>query len=100
LELYESARAYDAAWQAAKAQFDANVARAAQARAGILPQAGLAAGVTRSSYENSTPPPAATDRSFTTQQASVNASQPLWRPANWATYRQGQRQAELAEFQL
>jgi len=100
LELYEAARAQDASWQAARAQYDANIARAAQARAGILPQAGLSAGVTRSHYENDTPPPAAVDRSFTTQQATVNASQPLWRPANWATYRQGQRQAELAEFQL
>lgn len=100
LELYEAARAYDAAWQAAKAQYDANLSRAAQARAGILPQAGLSAGVTRSSYENDTPAAAASDRNFTTQQATLNASQPLWRPANWATYRQGQRQAEVAEFQL
>ncbi|MGV3570116.1 MAG: TolC family outer membrane protein [Ramlibacter sp.] len=100
LELYEAARAHDAAWQAARAQYDANIARAAQARAGILPQAGLSAGITRSNYENDTPPPAVVDRSFTTQQATLNASQPLWRPANWATYRQGLRQAELAEYQL
>lgn len=97
LELYEAARAYDAAWQGAKAQYDASLARAAQARAGILPQAGLSAGVTRSAFENDNP---ATDRNFTTQQATLSASQPLWRPANWATYRQGQRQAELAEYQL
>ena len=34
LELYESARAYDAAWQSAKAQYDANLFRAEQAKAG------------------------------------------------------------------
>jgi outer membrane protein len=40
------------------------------------------------------------DRGFTTQQATLSASQPLYRPANLATYRQGERQIELAEYQL
>jgi outer membrane protein len=53
--------------------------------------------VTRSAFENDNP---ATDRNFTAQQVTVNASQPLYRPANVATYRQGQRQIELAEYQL
>jgi outer membrane protein len=97
LDLYEAARAYDATWQSARSQYDANVARGEQARAGILPQAGLSAGVTRSAFENDNP---ATDRNFTAQQVTVNASQPLYRPANVATYRQGQRQIELAEYQL
>ena len=47
LELYESARAYDATWQSAKAQYDANLYRAEQAKAGILPAAGLGASVSR-----------------------------------------------------
>jgi outer membrane protein len=101
LELYEAARAYDASWQSAKAQYDANIARGEQARAGILPQAALSAGVTRSSVQtgiSGLPRPTANE--FTTQQANVSASQPLYRPANVATYRQGQRQIELAEFQL
>jgi outer membrane protein len=97
LQLYESARAYDANWQSAQAQFNANVARADQSRAGLLPQAGLSAGVTRSAFDNNAPP---ADRSFTTQQANLSASQPLYRPANLSTYRQGQRQAELAAYQL
>ena len=96
LELYESARAYDATWQSAKSQYDANVFRAEQARAGLLPQAGLSAGITRSGIDNK---PGA-DRFFTTQNATLSASQPLYRPANLATYRQGQRQAELAAYQL
>jgi outer membrane protein len=97
MELYEAARAYDAAWQSAKSQYDASVARAAQARAGILPQAGLAAGVTRSVFD---PTPGQPNRNFTTRNASLSASQPLYRPANWATYEQGKLQAEAAEFQL
>ncbi|MEJ8836734.1 TolC family outer membrane protein [Ramlibacter sp. AN1133] len=103
LELYDAARAYDASWQSAKAQYDANVARGAQARAGILPQAALSAGVTRSLLETNVsgaPVNPAVDRGFTTQQATLSASQPLYRPANLATYRQGERQIELAEYQL
>ena len=103
LELYEAARAYDANWQSARSQYEANLARAAQTRAGILPQAALSAGVTRNDFELKTDPfasPPSVERSFTTQQATLSASQPLYRPANLATYRQGKRQAELAEFQL
>ena len=98
LELYESARAYDATWQSAKAQYDANLFRAEQARAGVLPSANLGAGVTRSNFENTfrrsrtaaSPP----------QSATVSASQPLYRPANFATWEQGKRQVELAQAQL
>jgi outer membrane protein len=85
LELYEAARAYDASWQSAKAQYDANIFRAEQARAGILPQAALSAGVTRSMLETNVtgaPVNPAVDRTFTTQQGTVSASQPLYRPAN------------------
>ena len=37
VELLNAARGYDAPWQSAKAQLDAAVARADQARAGLLP---------------------------------------------------------------
>jgi outer membrane protein len=97
LQLYESARAYDAAWQSAKAQYDANLFRAEQAKAGILPNANLGAGVTRSSFDNTVP---AVDRGITTQTATLSASQPLYRPANFATWEQGKRQVELAQAQL
>ena len=97
LELYESARAHDAAWQSAKAQYDANLARAEQARAGILPSANLASSISRSSLDVDNP---ATSRGFGTQSASIAASQPLYRPANWATYQQGLLQADLARAQL
>ena len=97
LELYESARAYDATWQSAKAQYDANLFRAEQAKAGILPSANLSAGATRSNVDNTVPP---IDRGVTTQSATVSASQPLYRPANFATWEQGKRQVELAQAQL
>jgi outer membrane protein len=97
LELYESARAYDATWQSAKAQYDANLFRAEQAKAGILPSANLGAGLTRSSFENTVPQ---VDRGITNQTATISASQPLYRPVNFATYQQGKRQVELAQAQL
>ncbi|MEP6825765.1 MAG: TolC family outer membrane protein, partial [Ramlibacter sp.] len=97
LELYESARATDAAWQSAKALYDANVFRAEQARAGLLPSANLSAGVSRTQFENTTP---TVDRGFSTHNATLSASQPLYRPANLATYAQSRRQIDLAFAQL
>jgi outer membrane protein len=103
LELYESARAYDATWQSAKAQYDANLFRAEQARAGILPSANLEAGATRSNFKEDIPTTdrvATIDSFLTRQSATLSAAPPLYRPANFATYRQGQRQVELAQAQL
>ena len=97
VELYESARAFDASYLSARLQYDANLARAAQSRAGILPSAGLAAGASRSNFESNSP---VSERSFNTQTATLSASQPLYRPANWASYEQGKKQLELARAQL
>ncbi|MEP6791696.1 MAG: TolC family protein, partial [Ramlibacter sp.] len=80
-QVYEAARAYDATWQSAKAQYDANLFRAEQAKAGILPSANLAAGVSRTNFDNSNPE---VNRGYGTQNATVSASQPLYRPANFA----------------
>jgi len=97
LEVYDAARGYDASWQSAKAQYDANLFRAEQARAGVLPQANLSAGVTRSKLDNTVPN---IELPYTTQTATASVSQPLYRPANFATYQQGKRQVVLAEAQL
>ena len=97
VELYESARAFDATYQSARLQYDANLARADQAKAGILPNAGLAAGASRTAFENTNPQ---VDRGFNTQTATVSAAQPLYRPANVATYQQGLRGIDLARAQL
>ena len=99
VELYESARAFDATYQSAKLQYDANLARADQARAGILPSAGLSAGASRVNVDNATST-ANGGASFNTQNATLSASQPLYRPGNWASYEQGFRQVDLARAQL
>ena len=97
VELYRSARDYDAAYQSSRSLYEANLAKADQAKAGILPSAGLSSGVTRTNFEINNP---VNTRDFTTQSATLNASQPLYRPGNWATYEQGKRQIELSEAQL
>jgi outer membrane protein len=99
IELYESARAYDATYQAARAQYDANLARAEQAKAGVLPQIGLTAGATAAEQELSTSA-LSTRRNLPTRSAGISATQPLYRPANWAAYEQGKRQADVAQATL
>ena len=103
-ELYESARGFDATYQGARAQYDASIARAAQAKAGILPAVGLTAGVTRSDLDidtlTGTSRGSSASRDFNTQNIGINATQPLYRPANWATYEQGKRQADIAQAVL
>jgi outer membrane protein len=95
--LYESAQRYDSAYQSARLQFDANVARADQARAGILPSVGLGASASRTGFENTNPN---VERSFNTQNGTLSASQPLYRPANRANYEQGFKLIEQSRAQL
>jgi outer membrane protein len=97
LDLYQSARGYDATYQSAKAQFDATLAKADQAKALLLPKAGMDLSSSRTNLESAA---AATDRVFGTQSATLSASQPLFRPADWATYTQGIKGAETASSAL
>ena len=98
MALHDAARQHDAALQAAQAQLQAARARAGQARAGLLPQAGLSGNITRSHLDVHL---GAIDnaRSLTQRSLNLNASQPLYRPANRITATQGERQMALAEMQ-
>jgi outer membrane protein len=100
VDLYESARGFDATFQSAKSQFDATLARADQAKAAVLPSANLALNASRSSQESTLEGSTTTDRSYGTQSATLSATQPLYRPGNWATYEQGKKQVDLAQAQL
>jgi outer membrane protein len=101
-DLYESARAYDATFLSAKAQFDANVALADQAKAGLLPTIGFSGTVSRTDFNLKYPSiaPASQERLLGNRQYGVNLSQPLYRPGNLATYNQGQKQLLIADAQL
>ena len=98
VDLYQSAKVYDASYQSAKSQYDATLARGEQAKAGLLPTVGLGVGANRTDVSSNT---AQFDRGgFGNQSATLSASQPLYRPANVATAEQGKKQAALARAQL
>jgi len=98
VDIYEMAKGHDATYQSARSQYEANLAKADQGKAALLPTVALSAGATRSQRDlNPTSTPSQTDYNYTTQTAGINASQPLYRPANLATYRQSQKGLELAE---
>jgi outer membrane protein len=103
VELYDAARGYDAAFQAARRLHDANQTKPEQARAGLLPAANLTGSVQRS-YLQAFPDlgggAANVDRIFGSNSATVSASQPLYRPANLITYNQSLKQLDLADAQL
>ncbi|ART48416.1 TolC family outer membrane protein [Acidovorax carolinensis] len=98
-QLVEAARGYDTVWQAAKLQLDAASSRAEQARAGLLPSAGLTAGVSRANTEVIRPRPKV-DFNGNTQNVGLSASQPLYRPANRINFQQGLRGIDVARAQL
>ena len=101
VDLYTAARAYDASYQSAKAQYDATLYKADQARALVLPKVGLTSGYSGSNYESKSLPGASTvDRGYTTQTAGISASHPLYHPADEATYQQSLRANDQATAAL
>ncbi|GAB3500512.1 TolC family outer membrane protein [Curvibacter fontanus] len=99
LALYDAARGHDAAYQSAKSQYEANLYKADQAKSALLPTVTLNASASNTQLRTEAGG-TTSDRGFDTQSASVNATQPLYRPGNLATYQQGTRQTDLAEAQL
>jgi outer membrane protein len=96
IELYEAARGYDATFLSARSQLEANQAKADQARAGLLPTVGLSS---RATWTNTDSSAAAASRNTNAQSVSVDASQPLFRPANKIAFEQGQRSLDVAQAQ-
>jgi outer membrane protein len=97
VELYDAARSFDASYQSAKSLYEANLAKAEQAKAGLLPTVGLGMGVNRTNIDSDID---TFERSYGNQSATLSASQPLYRPANVATAAQGKKSAEVALAQL
>ncbi|TSE30893.1 Outer membrane protein TolC [Tepidimonas thermarum] len=95
--LLEAAQAYDATYLAAKAQYEANRAKAEQARARVLPTVGLSAEAFVNRRDSSM---AALDDTFNNQTAKLAASHPLYRPGNRLEVEQAERSLQAAEAQL
>ena len=100
VEMYEAARGYDAGFISAKAQFEANLAKANQTLGGILPNIALSASASRTRFDLRNDGAAEQPRHFYgSGVAGVSLVQPLYRPAAWAAYRQGGRLLEQAAAQ-
>ena len=101
VDLYEIARGYDASFISAKAQYEANLAKANQTLGGILPNISLGSTATRTnatvSYDQS--PSSNGQNIYGNYTANVTLTQPLYRPGVWATYKQGGRQLLQATAQ-
>ena len=95
--VYELARANDAQYAAAVYAAAAGREKSAQGRALLRPTIGVSGNVRRN-HDTST---AYTNPvSYTSGNVTLTANQPLLRPANLATYEQGELQARLADQQL
>jgi outer membrane protein len=105
VEMFDAARGYDAGFISAKAQFEANLAKANQALGGILPNIALSASATRTYFEGRNDngvawPISPNPRVYGTGAGSVTLTQPIYRPAAWAAYRQGGYQLQQAAAQF
>ncbi len=99
IDLYQAARGHDATYQAARAQFEAGQQRADQAKAALLPTIAFTAGSSRTDQDMELSNGASANTNYNTQSTALSLTQPLFRPANFATFRQGAQQTELAEAQ-
>lgn len=96
-DLLTLARENDAQYAAAREAAAAGAEKAVQGRAGLLPTVGLT-GNLRTNEERSNS--YSGTRDYSSSGATLQASQPLYRPANWAAARQGELQSDLAAQQL
>ena len=102
VEMYEAARGYDAGFISAKAQFEANLARANQSLGGILPNIAMSVSHTKTDVQRQISGVDAVRQDIAQLETKTTAAtlvQPLYRHAAWATYRQGGRQLQQAAAQ-
>lgn len=96
LQVYEAAHEYDATYRSAKADAEANLARADQSKSLVLPQVGFGASVQRSRSNND--PQADTEGKQ--KSAGLRASMPLFNMANFKTREKAGKAPDLAAIQV
>jgi outer membrane protein len=100
VEMYEAARGYDTGFISAKAQFEANLARANQALGGILPNISASVSRTKTDFQIQREGQVRSGTSeLDTKTTAATLTQPIYRPAAWAAYRQGGYQLQQATAQ-
>ncbi len=92
VDLYAAARDFDATYQSAKAQNEANLYKADQTMALILPKVGINA--TWSAGQS------VSDRGFNNNSMTLDASQGLYRPADEASFAQSRKAGQQAASAL
>jgi outer membrane protein len=97
MDLYQSARAYDATYRSAQAQAEATRAQSAQGKALILPTVGLGASYSHTNTETKNP---ISDSSSQQKGLGINADIPLFNAANFKKYEKAKKAGELADIQL
>ncbi len=95
-EIYRAALAYDAAYAAAQAGYQAAREKLPLARAGLLPNASLNANARYNDVETSIP----SNADFTSHGWSISAAQPIYRGQNLVAYDQAKVAVRLAESQF
>jgi len=99
MQVYRLAQANDPQFAAARADYAANLEKAPQGRAQLLPTVDLSASTGETDLRSRGPTVDGRFR-FGTDTYSLNLTQPLYRRQNTASYRQGQFQANQAEADL
>jgi outer membrane protein len=104
VDLFAAAKDYDASYKAAQSLHEANQAKAAQARAQLLPTSNLSLSSTAAQIDTNPDLKSQNTpmglRGYRTQVATLSATQPLYRPVNWATYLQSFKSLSQSEAAL
>ncbi|HET8869617.1 MAG TPA: TolC family outer membrane protein [Aquabacterium sp.] len=100
VELYQAAKAYDAAYLAAKAQAEATGYKPAQAKSTWYPQVGLQASATRTHMNSSAPAPYGVDVTGTSRNVALQAKEALINKTNWDNISQAEQAATAAQADL
>lgn len=94
-DTFRDAQAYDAQYAAARAAWQAGQEKAAQGRAGLLPQVNLSGNVRYNEVDTDFG-----DSDFSSNTLAIQAAQPLFRRQNMVQYEQAKNQVKIAEVQL
>jgi outer membrane protein len=102
MQIYREAQQNDPTIAAAKAQWSATQERAPIALSSLLPYVQLGAGASANNYDATikSDPRADINRNYGFANATISASQPLFRYQNWVAYQQAKEQVTQADFTL
>jgi outer membrane protein len=94
-DIFRDAQAYDAQYAGARAAWQAGQEKAAQGRAGLLPQVNLSGNVRYNEVDTDFG-----NSDFSSNTLAIQAAQPLFRRQNTVQYEQAKNQVKIAELQF